>query len=79
MSRNRTNSYETHEEMVTDYPALCIIMRFMSVIHTAKITPYIPTIYTARLHHRQLPPIIRYGQILDTSQLHTIMHFSVCC
>jgi len=34
MSGNRTNSFETPEETVTDYPVLCIIMHFMSVIHT---------------------------------------------
>lgn len=49
MSANRTNSYETPQTDVTDYPVLCIIMRFMSVIHMVGVNHSFPiTIYTVR-------------------------------
>lgn len=47
MSGNRTNSYKTPQTDVTDYPVLCIIMRFMSVIHMVSVNHSFP-IYTVR-------------------------------
>lgn len=49
MSGNRTNSYKTPQTDVTDYPVLCTIMRFMSVIHMVGVNHSFPIpIYVVR-------------------------------
>lgn len=72
MSGNRTNSYETHEETVTDYPVLCIIMRFMLVIHTANITPFIPTI-------RAVNTIDNYPELSDMAKFLILLSCTPLC